>query len=172
MAIKINETNAWQQLVQYRAGFKPDLKVLFAADQKRAEKMSLHGYHCAYDYSRQLVDDHVMKLLLGLADESGLTGKIGAMFRGEHINVTEDRAVLHVALRDLTDTKNFRLEDVRPEVKAVLDKVSNFSDQVLTGQRAGFTGKKFKNIVAIGIGGSYLGPEYLADACRPYAQKG
>ncbi|MBN3033260.1 MAG: glucose-6-phosphate isomerase [Candidatus Saganbacteria bacterium] len=108
--------------------------------------------HLYYDYSRQLIDDTTVALLLRLAEASGLRAKIKAMFSGEKINVTEGRAAWHVALRD---------PDNQPEVKEVLAKIKKFSAQ-----------NKFNNIVAIGIGGSYLGPEYLAEACAPYALPG
>ncbi|MFA6431033.1 MAG: glucose-6-phosphate isomerase [Candidatus Margulisiibacteriota bacterium] len=125
------------------------------ADNNRTTAFSVISEHVYLDFSRQLVDPQVMNMLFKLAGEAGLKDKVAEMFAGKKINVTEGRAVLHVALRDL--------DNMRPEVSAVLNKIEAFSKKV-----AG----KFKNIVSIGIGGSYLGPEYLAEACAPYAQKG
>jgi glucose-6-phosphate isomerase len=136
---------AFLELKKYRQTFQPELKTSFV---KRAVKTE----HIYFDYSRQLVDEKIVALLLRLAENRRLRAKIKAMFNGEKINVTEGRSVLHVALRASNN---------RPEVKEVLEKVKKFSAQ-----------NKFNNIVAIGIGGSYLGPEYLAEACAPYALKG
>ncbi|MCU0641490.1 MAG: glucose-6-phosphate isomerase [Candidatus Margulisbacteria bacterium] len=135
----------FKALKHHRAGLAADLKGLFA---RRGVKTP----HLYYDFSRQLVDETAVTLLLRLAEASGLRNKIKAMFNGEKINATEARAVLHVALRD---------PDRYPEVKEVLAKVKAFAAQ-----------NKFNNIVAIGIGGSYLGPEYLAEACAPFALPG
>ncbi len=141
-------TKRFDQLEEYRAlktTAKKDLKKNFV-------RLAVKTEHLYYDYSRQLTDSTALALLLKLAEASGLRAKIKAMFKGEKINVTEGRAVWHVALRD---------PDNHPEVKAVLDKIKKFAAQ-----------NKFNNIVAIGIGGSYLGPEYLAEACAPYALPG
>ncbi|MFA5114084.1 MAG: glucose-6-phosphate isomerase [Candidatus Margulisiibacteriota bacterium] len=140
-----DQTDEYQALCRHRRGLAADLKGLFA---RRCVKTP----HLYYDYSRQLVDETAVTLLLRLAEATGLRSKIKAMFKGEKINVTEGRAVLHVALRD---------PDRYPEVKEVLAQVKAFAAQ-----------NKLNNLVAIGIGGSYLGPEYLAEACAPYALPG
>lgn len=126
-----------------------DLKQVFVEDKERVKVLSIRTEHLYYDFSRQLVTLETIKLLCELAKESDLSGKIQAMFAGEKINKTENRAVWHVALRDPSN----------PDVSEVLKKIEKFSKQ-----------NKLNNIVAIGIGGSYLGPEYLAEACRFYAQ--
>ncbi|MFH1386607.1 MAG: glucose-6-phosphate isomerase [bacterium] len=141
-----------------------ELKEAFAADPTRGETFSVKAPHLYFDYSRQRITKENLAFLLKLAEEKGLKAKIKAMFAGEKINRTENRSVLHVALRDFSNMK--------PEVKEVLDKIEKFSGEVLSGKRLGVTGKKLKNIVSIGIGGSYLGPEYLAVALKPYAQAG
>jgi glucose-6-phosphate isomerase len=141
----LDQTPAYQALRKHRSELATDLKGLFARRCVKTE-------HLYYDYSRQLVDETAITLLLRLAEATGLRGMIKAMFNGEKINVTENRAVLHVALRN---------PDKYPEVKEVLAKIKAFAAQ-----------NKFNNIVAIGIGGSYLGPEYLAEACAPYALPG
>jgi glucose-6-phosphate isomerase len=137
------------------------LRQLFAANPNRAEELSLKTEHFFYDFSRQLITKDTVALLVKLANETGLKAKIDAMFKGDKINATEGRSVLHVALRDANP---------RPEIKEVLDHIKSFSNDILSGMRTGISGKKFKNIISIGIGGSYLGPEYLAVALRPYAQ--
>lgn len=142
---KFDQTAEYQALKRHRAAFASELKGSFTCRCVKTE-------HLYYDYSRQLVDGVALTLLLRLAEATGLRAKIQAMFNGEKINVTEGRSVLHVALRD---PKN------HPEVKEVLAKIKAFAGQNI-----------LNNIVAIGIGGSYLGPEYLAEACAPYALPG
>src|SRR6202012_4647173 len=125
-----------------------------------------------FDYSKNRVTDKTLKLLLDLANESGLRARIDAMFRGEKINITENRAVLHVALRApkdasiLVDGKN-----VVPEVHAVLDKMADFSNRVRSGEWKGHTGKRIRNIVNIGIGGSDLGPVMAYEALKFYSDR-
>lgn len=155
----IDNAYAWEKLKEIK---KLDLSELFRKDPKRAEKFSVSTPHIYFNYSRQLVNGKIMELLFELAASSDLKGKIMAMFSGEKINKTEGRAVLHVALRDNT----------MPEVVSVLNRIKEFSEEVLSGKRLGVTGKIFKNIISIGIGGSYLGPEYLATALRPHAKSG
>ncbi|MDD5594192.1 MAG: glucose-6-phosphate isomerase, partial [Candidatus Margulisbacteria bacterium] len=145
MSDKFDRSQGFFELNKYKQTYKPDLKSSFI---RRAVKTE----HLYFDYSRQLVDETVIGLLLRLAEETGLRAKIKDMFSGKKINVTEGRQVLHVALRDPAN---------HPEVKEVLARIKKFSAQ-----------NKLNNIVAIGIGGSYLGPEYLAEACAPYAIKG
>ena len=157
-----NKTSAWLKLKEYSKSFEPDLRALFENDPGRPAGFSVSTEHIHFDYSRQLVNARAMKLLFDLAEKRNLRSRINDMFSGRKINVTEERSVLHVALRN----------DSMLEVKAVLDQIKAFSGSVLSGKRKGATGKKLVNIVSIGIGGSYLGPEYLAEACAPFAKEG
>jgi len=164
---------AWKSLVAHHKKIKGlHLRKLFAADPKRGERMTAGAAGLFLDYSKNRITDETLKLLLKLADESGLRAKIGAMFNGEKINVTENRAVLHVALRAprsatiLVDGKN-----VVPEVHAVLDKMAKFSNRVRSGEWKGFTGKRIKNVVNVGIGGSDLGPVMAYEALKHYSDR-
>ncbi|MGB9612622.1 MAG: glucose-6-phosphate isomerase, partial [Candidatus Margulisiibacteriota bacterium] len=174
--ISFKQTQAYQSLWKHAERLKKThLIELFQNNPSRVRQLSVCSDHLYYDYSRQLVDESVIENLISLAAESNLREKISAMFNGEKINRTENRAVLHTALRNLSDSAlplKVDNQDVRSDVKKVLEKVKIFSEEVLTGKRLGVTGKKIKNIVALGIGGSYLGPEYLAVALRPYARQG
>ncbi len=124
------------------------------------------------DYSKHRLTDETLRLLLRLADESGLRGKIDAMFRGDKINLTENRAVLHVALRAPRDERIVvDGKDVVPEVHAVLDKMAGFCDRVRSGEWKGYTGKRIRNVVNIGIGGSDLGPVMAYEALRHYSAR-
>ncbi len=152
--MSFTNSSAYNKLKKHAASFKPDR----AKDFKEFTVKTKHVY---FDYSRQLVISDTIKSLIDLANEQGLRQKIEAMFKGEKINKTENRAVLHVALRSGSN----------PDVQAVLGKIESFSKEVLSGKRRGVTGKKLKNIISLGIGGSYLGPEYLAVALKPYVQK-
>ncbi|MFH1361641.1 MAG: glucose-6-phosphate isomerase, partial [bacterium] len=173
---QINKTGAWRNLWLHSLGrkIKPlNLRKAFTKDDERSKKMSIATEHAFYDYSFQLVTDKTMDLLFKLAETAGLKNKIEDMFNGEKINRTEGRAVLHAALRQLSDKSVYvDGQDVIPGVKEVLAKIKKFSDEILSGTRLGVTGKQIKNVVAIGIGGSYLGPEYLAEACKAYAREG
>jgi glucose-6-phosphate isomerase len=148
------------------------LRELFAHEPKRGEKLTASAAGLFLDYSKNRVTEKTLKLLLQLADESGLRAKIDAMFSGEKINVTENRAVLHVALRApknasiLVDGKN-----VVPEVHAVLDKMAAFSNRVRSGEWKGHTGKRIKNIINVGIGGSDLGPVMAYEALKHYSDR-
>lgn len=170
-----HQTTAFQRLRTKALQIKnTHLRELFARDPKRAEHFSICTTYLYYDYSRQLIDSEVFNLLLDLVKETHLSEKINAMTSGQKINVTENRAVLHTALRNYSEAASplyLDGKDIRPEVREVLRKIKKFSNEVLSGKRTGFTGKKIKDIVAIGIGGSYLGPAFLAEACRTYAQK-
>ncbi len=169
----INQTKAWKNLEAGQKKHKISLKDEFKKDAKRAQKFTVSTPHIFYDFSRQLIDKDLFNLLLELANETNLKDKIQAMFSGKKINRTENRAVLHIALRNLSG-KSIKVDgkDVMPEVNTVLKKIEIFSDEIHSGKKLGATEKKIKNIVSIGIGGSYLGPEYLAEACRPYAKEG
>jgi glucose-6-phosphate isomerase len=164
---------AWKALAAHQKKIKGlHLRQLFAADPKRGERMSVEAAGLFLDYSKNRVTDQTLKLLLKLADESGLRGRLDAMFRGEKINSTENRAVLHIALRAprgasiLVDGKN-----VVPEVQAVLDKMAMFVDRVRGGQWKGHTGKRIRNVVNIGIGGSDLGPVMAYEALKHYSER-
>src|ERR1700728_1361134 len=148
------------------------LRELFAEDPERGKRLTAEAAGLFFDYSKNRITDETIQLLLKLADESGLRQRIDAMFRGEKINVTEKRAVLHVALRApkgssiLVDRK-----DVVPEVHAVLDRMAAFSDRVRSGEWTGYTGKRIRNVVNIGIGGSDLGPVMAYEALRHYSDR-
>src|SRR5215471_6415029 len=148
------------------------LRQLFADDPKRGERFTAEAAGVFLDYSKNRITDETLNLLLQLAEESGLHERIDAMFRGEKINVSEKRAVLHVALRApkdeviKTDGKN-----VVPEVHAVLDKMAAFSDRVRSGEWKGHTGKRIRNVINVGIGGSDLGPVMAYEALRHYSQR-
>jgi glucose-6-phosphate isomerase len=167
------KSTAWNALARhYKSVSKLHLRKLFADDPKRAEHMTLEAVGLHVDYSKNRVTDQTFKLLIQLATESGLADRIKAMFRGDKINITENRAVLHTALRAprgatvLVDGKN-----VVPDVHAVLDKMADFSDRVRSGQWLGSTGKRIRTVVNIGIGGSDLGPVMAYEALRHYSDR-
>jgi len=164
---------AWSKLgTHYKKIAKLHLRQLFAKDPKRGQRMTIERLGLYLDYSKNRVTDETLKLLFQLAKESGLKARIDAMFRGDKINVTEKRAVLHVALRApkgasiFVDGKN-----VVPEVHAVLDKMAAFSNRVRSGEWKGHTGKRIRNVINIGIGGSDLGPVMAYEALRHYSQR-
>jgi glucose-6-phosphate isomerase len=146
---------------------------LFARDPARGERMTAEAAGVFLDYSKNRVDDETLRLLIELAEQSGLRERIDAMFRGEKINVTEKRAVLHVALRApkgasiTVDGKN-----VVPEVHGVLDKMAEFADRIRSGEWKGHTGKRIRNVINIGIGGSDLGPVMAYEALKYYSDRG
>ena len=168
--IPVNETQAWKKLDKISTELKPDLRKWFIENPERADEFSYTTDNIIYDYSRQLINNNVMELLIELADETGVKESIERMFTGEKINVTENRAVLHTALRNFPG-KPVEVDgiDVMPEINSVLEKIKNFSNRVINGEWLGITGKKIRNILSIGIGGSYLGPEYLAEVSKPFA---
>src|SRR4051812_3087744 len=148
------------------------LRKLFADDPRRGERMTAEVVGIFLDYSKNRITDETLKLLLQLAEESGLRARIDAMFRGEKINITEDRAVLHVALRapkgeSIIDDG----EDVVPQVHAVLDKMTDFSNRVRSGAWKGHTGQRIRNVINIGIGGSDLGPVMANEALKHYSDR-
>ena len=159
---------AWKALAEHSKEIrKLHLRELFANDSTRGEKLVAEGAGLFLDYSKNRVTDTTLKLLLQLAEECDLRGRIDAMFRGEKINTTEKRAVLHVALRApknatiLVDGKN-----VVPAVHDVLDKMATFSNRIRSGEWVGHTGKRIRNIINIGIGGSDLGPVMAYEALK------
>jgi glucose-6-phosphate isomerase len=164
---------AWSALaLHYKAASKLHLRQLFADDPKRGERLVLEAVGLYLDYSKNRVTDETLKLLIQLAEQSGLRGRIDAMFRGEKINITENRAVLHVALRApkdasiMVDGKN-----VVPEVHSVLDKMAHFSDRLRSGAWKGHTGKRIRNVINIGIGGSDLGPVMAYEALKHFSER-
>ena len=171
--VPLTKLAAWQALeAHYPKVREAHLRKLFADDPKRGERMALEAVGIYYDYSKHRITDETLKLLLQLAEESGLRTRIDAMFRGEKINVTEKRAVLHVALRA---PKGQSIvvdgEDVVPQVHAVLAKMADFSTRVRSGEWKGHTGKPIRNIINIGIGGSDLGPVMAYEALRHYSRR-
>jgi len=164
---------AWTALAHHAAGMKNvHLRDLFAEDAERGTKLTAEGVGLFLDYSKNRVNDVTLQLLVSLAEQSGLKERTEAMFTGEKINITENRAVLHVALR-APKTESIKVDgvDVVPEVHAVLDKMSGFADRVRSGEWKGYTGKRIKNVVNIGIGGSDLGPVMAYEALRHYSQR-
>jgi glucose-6-phosphate isomerase len=169
----LRETEAWRALEQHADEIrKRHLRELFAEDPSRGERLALEAEGLYLDYSKNRVTDETLALLIRLAEERGVAERRDAMFAGEHINVTEDRAVLHVALRA---PKGERIEvdgeNVVPAVHEVLDRMSDFSDRVRSGEWKGHTGKRIRNVVNIGIGGSDLGPVMAYEALRHYSQR-
>ena len=164
---------AWQALATHYAQIKDlHLRTLFADDPDRAERFSVEGAGLFLDYSKNRITDETVRLLLGLARERGVAQRRDAMFAGEIINTTERRAVLHVALRAPRGT---RIEvdgaDVVPDVHRVLDAMADFAARLRNGSFTGHTGKRIRNVVNIGIGGSYLGPEMAYRALRPFSDR-
>ena len=169
----LTQRPAWKALAAHHKKIRNlHLRKLFADDPKRGERLTVEVAGLFLDYSKNRITDQTLKLLLQLARESGLPEKIEAMFAGEKINVTENRAVLHVALRAPKDAKIFvDGKNVVPEVHAVLDKMTEFSNRVRSGEWKGHTGKRIKNVINIGIGGSDLGPVMAYEALKHYSER-
>ncbi|MFH8413723.1 glucose-6-phosphate isomerase [Streptomyces collinus] len=164
----------WTALEDHRTDAlpQPDLRELFAADPGRAERYVVHVGDLRIDYSKHLVTDETLALLQELAAATGVFGLRDAMFAGEKINVTEDRAVLHTALRAPRDAVvEVDGENVVPGVHAVLDQMAAFADRVRSGEWTGHTGRRIRNVVNIGIGGSDLGPAMAYEALRPFTDR-
>ncbi len=174
-AIKAStKRKAWGALkTHFKQIQKTPLRKLFEQDPKRADRFTVEALGIYFDYSKNLINEKTVKLLLELARESGLSARTDAMFRGEKINVTENRAVLHVALRAprdasiVVDGKN-----VVSEVHSVLDKMATFCDRVRSGVWKGHTGKRIRNVINVGIGGSDLGPVMAYEALKYYSERG
>ena len=164
---------AWRALAAHYEKIRGvHLRALFAQDAGRGERLAVEDAGLYLDYSKNRINDETLRLLLNLAEEAGLRGQVDAMFRGDKINVTEDRAVLHVALRAPRDNHIYvDGKDVVPEVHAVLDKMADFTRRVRGGQWKGHTGKRIRNVVNIGIGGSDLGPVMAYEALRHYSAR-
>jgi glucose-6-phosphate isomerase len=169
----LTQRNAWKALQAHHTKVKElHLRQLFAEDPKRGERMTVEAAGLFLDYSKNRVTDETLKLLIQLAEESGLRERIEAMFRGDKINITENRAVLHVALRAPRGTSIVvDGENVVPGVHAVLDKMAGFSNRVRSGAWTGHTGKRIRNIVNVGIGGSDLGPVMAYEALKHYSDR-
>ena len=168
-------TPAWSDLTALRDDFAPDLRAWFAADPSRAERLSLPLADLHVDLSKNLVTDDVIAALLRLAEQTGVADRYSAMLDGAHINTTEDRAVLHTALRRPAGAIPALVvdgQDVDADVHSVLDALSAFADRVRSGEWLGVTGKKVTHVVNIGIGGSDLGPVMVYEALKPYADAG
>ncbi len=173
MAVPLRDRKAWQALERHHAEIGArHLRELFESDPGRGERLAAEAVGIYLDYSKNRITDETIRLLIELAEESELTQRRDAMFRGEHINVSEDRAVLHVALRM---PKGASLEvdgkDVIREVHDVLDQMSSFADKVRSGEWTGYTGKRIRNVINVGIGGSDLGPVMAYEALRFYSDR-
>jgi glucose-6-phosphate isomerase len=169
----LTATPSWQKLARHHAEIKDvHLRALFADDPQRAERFSAEGGGLFLDYSKNRITNETLQMLFELAKERGVTRRRDAMFAGEKINATERRAVLHIALRAPRGT---RIEvdgaDVMPDVHKVLDAMAAFAASVREGRFTGHTGKRIRNVVNIGIGGSYLGPEMAYRALRPFSDR-
>jgi glucose-6-phosphate isomerase len=169
----LTKRKAWKTLsTHFKTARELHLRDLFSQDPKRGERMTVDAIGLHLDYSKNRVTDETLTLLFQLARESGLTERIDAMFKGEKINITEDRAVLHVALRAPAGASVMvDGENVVPKVHQVLDRMADFSNRVRNGTWKGHTGKRIRNIINIGIGGSDLGPVMAYEALRHYGER-
>src|SRR5271155_911309 len=169
----LTQRAAWKALdTHYQQVRNVPLRSLFSDDPGRAARFSIEAAGLFLDYSKNRITQETRNLLLQLAQESGLRERIDAMFRGDKINITEKRAVLHVALRAPKGEAIFvDGQDVVPEVHAVLDKMAAFSDRVRKGDWKGHTGKRIRNVINVGIGGSDLGPVMAYEALRHYSER-
>jgi glucose-6-phosphate isomerase len=173
MTQRLSQTPSWQALQAHYEKVKDiHLRQLFADDPGRGERMTAETDGLYLDYSKNRINGETLRLLIQLANERGVAARRDAMFRGEKINITEKRAVLHVALRAPRGTQ-IKVDgvDVVPEVHTVLDKMAAFSKRVRSGEWKGHTGKAIKNVINVGIGGSYLGPEMAYDALRTFTDR-
>ena len=172
-ATPLTQLGAWKSLsAHYEKIRTQHLRDLFKSDPGRGTRLTAEAEGIYLDYSKHRITDETLKLLLQLAEESGVKARLDAMFRGEKINITEKRAVLHVALRAPKGEKIFvDGEDVVPAVHEILDRMSAFSDRVRSGEWKGHTGKPIKNVINIGIGGSDLGPVMAYEALRHYSRR-
>ena len=166
---ELTKSTAWLALAAHHRQTKGlHLRELFAQDPDRFERFSLTFDDILFDYSKNRITQTTIDLLLALARQASLEEAIEAMFNGAKINVTEDRAVLHVALRNRSNRPIFvDGQDVMPQVNAVLAKMRKFSDAVRTGEWKGYTGQAITDVVNIGIGGSDLGPKMVTEALKP-----
>jgi glucose-6-phosphate isomerase len=172
-SISLTNRPAWKALqAHYDQIRSRHLRAMFNEDPKRGERLTVEAAGLYFDYSKHRVTDETLRLLLALADEVGLRGRIDAMFRGEKINVTEKRAVLHIALRAPRGVSiGVDGEDVVPKVHEVLDRMADFSARIRDGSWKGHTGNRIRNVINIGIGGSDLGPVMAYEALRHYSDR-
>ena len=170
--MQLTSKQAWKALVAHQKNGIPHLRDLFAKDPERGEKLTAEAAGLFLDYSKNRITDETLRLLLQLVTESGLKDRIGAMFSGEKINITENRAVLHVALRAPVG-KSIIVDGVNvvPRVHEVLEKMTGFADRIRSGSWKGYSGKRIRNIINIGIGGSDLGPVMAYEALRHYSDR-
>ena len=171
----ITQSSAWQALAEHHRELTPDLRGWFAEDPERAEKLTVTAGDLYADLSKNLITERTRDLLLQLARTADVEGRRDAMFSGEHINVTEDRAVLHTALRRPEGASPALVVDgqnVDEDVHAVLARIYDFADRVRSGEWTGISGKRIETVVNIGIGGSDLGPVMVYEALKPLAQEG
>jgi len=170
---KLTQSPAWQALIAHYAVIKPlQMRQMFLDDPARFDRFSLQFENLLFDYSKNRINSETIKLLVALAEQSGLQPHIDSMFAGEKINSTEHRAALHTALRNRSDRPVLvDGQDVMPDVRRVLGLMRNFSDAVRSGKHTGHTGKAIRDIVNIGIGGSDLGPMMVCEALKPYARE-
>lgn len=169
----LTTSSAWQGLTAHYSTIQNvPMKQLFADDSQRFDKFSTQFEDILLDYSKNRVDSTTMQLLFDLAKQQDVQGKARAMFNGEKINNTENRAVLHIALRNQSDTPIYvDGQDVMPEVRDVLQRIKVFTEKVRSGEWKGHTGKSIQHIVNIGIGGSDLGPVMVCEALKPYSKR-
>ncbi|MGA8643566.1 glucose-6-phosphate isomerase [Candidatus Binatus sp.] len=172
-SISLTNRPAWKALQEHYNQIRSrHLRAMFDEDPKRGERLVVEAAGLYFDYSKHRVTDETIRLLLALADEVGLRGRIDAMFRGEKINVTEKRAVLHIALRAPRGVSiGVDGDDVVPKVHEVLDRMADFSGRIRDGSWKGHTGKRIRNIINVGIGGSDLGPVMAYEALRHYSDR-
>src|SRR5208283_2264263 len=169
----LTERPAWQALQEnYNQIHSRHLRAMFAEDLKRGERLVVEAAGLYFDYSKHRVTDETIHLLLALAEEVDLRGRIDAMFRGDKINLTEKRAVLHIALRAPRGVSiGVDGDDIVPKVHEVLDRMAGFSARIRDGSWKGHTGKRIRNVINIGIGGSDLGPVMAYEALRHYSER-
>ncbi|MCP4671870.1 MAG: glucose-6-phosphate isomerase, partial [Desulfobacula sp.] len=171
MLDKINpdKTKAWKNLTEHYSEFKNvHMKDLFKKDPERFNKFSIKFNNILVDYSKNRIDEQTLELLLDLACEVNLKDAINKMFSGDFINETENRSVLHTALRNRSNTPIFvKGRDIIPDINAVLEKMETFSSNLISGKWKGYTSKKVTDIVNIGIGGSDLGPVMVTECLKP-----
>src|SRR5207237_1274460 len=169
----LSERPQWRSLARHRGQIeRRHLRELFAADPSRGERLVAEAAGLYLDYSKNRITDETLRLLLALADACSLRERIDAMFRGDKINTTEIRSVLHVALRAPRDAVIMSDgQNVVPEVHQVLDQMADFSNRVRSGEWKGYTGKRIRTVINIGIGGSDLGPVMAYEALRDYSQR-
>ncbi len=167
------QTEAWAKLAQIASAYVPDFRRAFAEDPQRAKRYSRRAADLFVDLSKDYLDEEILAALLELADETGVAARRDAMYAGEHINVTEDRAVLHTALRrPATDELTVDGQNVVADVHEVLERVYDLARRVRSGQWTGASGKPIRTVVNVGIGGSDLGPVMAYEALKPYVKEG